>query len=72
MPDIETAYRWTDERTDAALRRFAAGHEVLPTRREFARAGETALLDALHRHGGTELWAARLGCRDRRAKALPP
>jgi hypothetical protein len=52
---------WTDERIEAELRRFAAGHEVFPTRREFRHAGETALLGALHRHGGIVLWAARLG-----------
>jgi hypothetical protein len=52
---------WTDERIEAELRRFAAGQEVFPTRREFRRAGETALLGALHRHGGAVRWAERLG-----------
>jgi hypothetical protein len=52
---------WTDERLETALRRFAEGHEVFPTRREFRRASQTGLLVALHRHGGLELWAARFG-----------
>ena len=51
---------WTDDRIEAELRRFAAGHEVFPTQREFARAGRAALQGALRRHGGVELWAARL------------
>jgi hypothetical protein len=52
---------WTDERIEAELRRFAAGRAVFPAVREFRQAGETALLVALRRHGGTEQWAARLG-----------
>jgi hypothetical protein len=43
------------------VRRFAAGREVFPTVREFRRAGQTGLLGALRRHGGVELWAARVG-----------
>jgi hypothetical protein len=34
---------------------------VFPTVRESRRAGQTALLTALCRHGGIVLWAARLG-----------
>jgi hypothetical protein len=52
---------WTDERIEAELQRFAAGHEVFPSRREFQRAGETPLLGALDRHGGADLWARRVG-----------
>jgi hypothetical protein len=52
---------WTDERIEAELRRFAAGRELFPTVREFRRAGQTGLLGAVRRHGGAELWAARLG-----------
>jgi hypothetical protein len=52
---------WTEERIEGELRRFAAGHEAFPTQREFRRAGQTALLGALRRHGGIALWATRLG-----------
>jgi hypothetical protein len=52
---------WTDERLERELRRFAAGREVFPSIQEFQRAGQSGLLGALRRHGGTELWAARLG-----------
>jgi hypothetical protein len=56
---------WTEERVEAELRRFTDGLTVFPTVREFRNAGETGLLGAVRRHGGTALWAGRLGLAQR-------
>jgi len=50
----------TDARLESELRRFAAGRELFPTCTEFGDASQVGLLGALRRHGGVELWAARL------------
>lgn len=52
---------WTQARLEAELRRFAAGCDVFPTYAEFRRTGHGGLLTGLRRHGGLDVWAARMG-----------
>ena len=53
--------QWTDAKLRSELERFTRGRATWPTRREFEAAGETALWKAVKRHGGSRLWAERLG-----------
>ena len=56
----ETARDWTDARIEAELRRLV-GHETrFPSVRRFDEAGRRDLYGAIVRHGGSQLWAARL------------
>jgi hypothetical protein len=57
---------WDEERVDAALCGFLAARAEWPSYREFARAGEKSLRDAVTRLGGAELWARRVGIEYRR------
>lgn len=52
---------WSDERLRAALVRFLDGRTEWPTGREFDQAGQSALLRAARRHGGTDRWIHELG-----------
>jgi Fic family protein len=54
---------WTDERIEAELRKFCAGRTYWPTIKEFRAAGQARLYDAVARHGGADVWAAKLGLR---------
>jgi hypothetical protein len=48
-------------RIEGELRRFTGGPAVFPTQREFRVSGQSALLGAMRRHGGVDLWAAKIG-----------
>lgn len=52
---------WTDERTEAELRRLTAGTDRWPSKREFEKAGLASLHNAIKKRGTRHLWAKKLG-----------
>jgi hypothetical protein len=52
---------WTLERLRQELESFLGDRDEWPTVAEFRAAGNTALYDAVLRHGGAEHWARQLG-----------
>lgn len=56
----ETARDWTDTRIEAELRWLVGAETRFPSVRRFDEAGRRDLYGAIVRHGGSQLWAARL------------
>jgi Fic family protein len=54
---------WTDERIESELRKLWGERESWPSVEEFRRADRLALYEAVRRHGGSRVWAERLGWR---------
>lgn len=54
---------WTDERIESELRKLWEDRETWPSVEEFRRADRLALYEAVRRHGGSRVWAKRLGWR---------
>ena len=52
--------QWTDERIDRELRELVGDARAFPSVATFKAAGKEKLYSAIHRHGGTAEWAARL------------
>jgi Fic family protein len=52
---------WTDERIESELRQLWGERDVWPSVEEFRRADALALYEAVRRHGGSRVWAQRLG-----------
>jgi Fic family protein len=52
---------WTDERIESELRKLWGERENWPSVEEFRRADRLALYEAVRRHGGSRVWAKRLG-----------
>jgi hypothetical protein len=61
-------HRWTDERVVRELREFVAGRDTFPSRPQFEAAGRGDLWNAIRRHGGSALWAPRVGLSLREAQ----
>jgi DNA invertase Pin-like site-specific DNA recombinase len=59
--DLRLITRWTEEEIERQLRPLLLGREHWPPPSVFRRAGRAALLDAVHRRGGSVTWAARMG-----------
>jgi len=57
--------KWTEESIGSELERFLAGRSDWPRHREFVAAGRQGLYHAVLKHGGTHVWAARMGVRFR-------
>jgi hypothetical protein len=52
---------WTEDRIRRDLRRYLAGRNEWPSRRQFERDGKTALRNAVNRTGGPDRWAMDFG-----------
>lgn len=52
---------WTEERIGRELRELVGNRTVFPSIADFKAAGRERLYSAIQRHGGTTLWAERLG-----------
>lgn len=61
LPRGQRGAVWNDQRIERSLRSLMAGRTTWPTQREFKDAGLTDLHQAVRRHGGTAVWAERLG-----------
>lgn len=59
---------WTDERIESELRELWGEREDWPSVEEFRRADRLALYEAVRRHGGSRVWAERLGWRSKAAR----
>jgi len=55
---------WTDARIELELRELCQGREGWPSIAEFRAAGRMSLYEAVRRHGGSSLWAERIGLRN--------
>jgi Fic family protein len=53
--------QWTDERIDRELRNLVDGRTAFPSIADFNAAGRQRLYSAIQRHGGSVMWAERLG-----------
>lgn len=62
---------WTDERIESELREAWGEREAWPSVEEFRDAGRLALYEAVRRHGGSRVWAERLGWRLRENRGRP-
>lgn len=60
-PSASTWPKWTDQTIDAELRRFVDGRTDWPRHREFVQSGRKGLYHAILKHGGTRVWAERVG-----------
>jgi hypothetical protein len=65
-------HSWTGEQIEAELRRFTAGRERWPTRREFEEAGLRSLYNAIMCRGARKPLAKKLGLRVRPRYARLP
>lgn len=54
---------WTERTVTSALEQFLAGREEWPRYSEFVRTGRQSLYQAVRVHGGSRLWAQRMGVR---------
>lgn len=54
---------WTEPTIASALQQFLAGREEWPRYCEFVRTGRQSLYQAVRVHGGSRLWAQRMGVR---------
>jgi Fic family protein len=52
---------WTDERIEEELREFTAGETEFPKQARFRSAGRGDLYGAIVKHGGSVVWAGRVG-----------
>jgi Fic family protein len=57
---------WTDERIERELRTLVGNETIFPSIDQFTMAGRRDLYNAIQRHGGSQLWAERLGVTARR------
>lgn len=55
--------RWTDQTITAALAEFLAERQEWPKHSEFVATGRKGLYHAVLKHGGSQLWAERMGVR---------
>jgi hypothetical protein len=53
--------RWTEQTVTAALTEFLAGRDTWPKHSEFVETGRKGLYHAVLKHGGSQLWARRMG-----------
>jgi hypothetical protein len=65
--------KWTEQTIEIELRAFVDGRADWPLHREFVESGRKGLYQAILKHGGTHMWAARVGVEfsPRRAKGRP-
>jgi hypothetical protein len=55
--------RWSDQTITAALTDFLSGRDEWPRHSEFVDAGHKGLYHAILKHGGSRVWAQRMGVR---------
>lgn len=53
--------QWTEERIEQELRELVRDGTSFPSVADFRAAGREKLYGAIHRHGGTAIWAKKLG-----------
>lgn len=60
-PPVRQWPKWNEQTIAAQLKLFLAGREVWPRYTEFIERGRQDLYQAVLKHGGTHLWADRMG-----------
>jgi hypothetical protein len=61
VPPVRQWPRWNERTIAVELKLFLAGREAWPRYVEFVEGGRSGLYQAVLKHGGTRLWAQRVG-----------